>query len=94
MIKNKCMQHYRKCDSFCCKYVEIKQEPPYMSKDLKRWFYYRCIIHIKNKLFIPCRCAWLTDNRTCSIYKHRPDICKDYKCKLLGGKNDVLFKQL
>ncbi len=78
MKKEKC----KKCGK-CCRYMAfwLSKKP---SKDIIRWVnLHKGAKVIKEGKYWTYRfylkCSKLKNNR-CSIYKQRPDLCKEYKC--------------
>ena len=35
-------------------------------------------VKIPGGVLIPCRCRYLGDDSRCTVYNHRPKVCKDY----------------
>lgn len=73
----------------CCKYI-LLWLPRKADKDYLKWLGYhenmRIVIFKSgiNKGFkairVESKCSKLTADNKCSIYKRRPDACKDYNC--------------
>ena len=76
-----------KCDAKCCNYskfiVRLTDEEVESGKfdDAIAW-----------QRYIPLPCVYLKNNK-CSIYEHRPTVCREYTCKgdtrLLTNAGDI-----
>ena len=82
------MKHTRKstcskCSALCCKYFALEIDRPSTRNDFEniRWY----ISHQKTSVYIQAgkwflnvknRCKYLDGSHRCSIYEHRPAICR------------------
>jgi len=79
------------CAGECCSYVAVELEKPKCKDDFEDMIYY--LLHEGVKISVVIhegepetwylefagRCRHLDDKGWCTIYKHRPKVCRDHK---------------
>ena len=69
------------CKAWCCRYLVIEKDK--IDNDDTKFFKLRNIKIEGNKLYVPCRCNWLTKRNQCKLYPWRPLACTNYECEEL-----------
>lgn len=74
----------QECIKKCCDFILIEYTG--FSDDWKRWINLHngvSAFEIKGRKFlkIESRCLMLTPKGKCAIYRHRPQMCKDFNCE-------------
>lgn len=83
----------KKCGSFCCKYVieTIPKDDPNVDRIVEFWDVRKSNDFLSKELddaflfIIDERCPKLGDDDLCTIYEHRPTICREFPS---GGENN------
>lgn len=97
------MVECKKC-SLCCYNVSVEVDEPEDADDIDQYVW--LLLHEGLSIYVEddqwyvefkCRCSALNDDGTCSIYEHRPELCKRYDPKecLKHGEQDyyeLIFK--
>ena len=84
-----------RCGGRCCKYYTVMLDEPDDADDFDelRWFlaHEGCYIYVDEgewHLNIESRCRFLGDKDRCTIYDHRPDVCREFgreeECEFTG----------
>lgn len=72
-----------KCKADCCNFIVF----PLYSEDHERWAKYHNLeirkIWNRKLIYMPIKCSKLKGNK-CSIYKDRPDMCKEFDCNMFN----------
>ncbi|MDA3836760.1 MAG: YkgJ family cysteine cluster protein [Nanoarchaeota archaeon] len=87
------------CDAICCRYITIPLKTPEIIEDFENIKWY--ISHENTEVNIEEDGAWyiklktpcehLSKNNLCSIYKNRPEICKEHTTKSCEKYNEENF---
>ena len=90
----------KECNAGCCRYVNLRIDPPRHKIDQEeiRWFLCHEGVKVSFEeghwwLQVETKCKQLTDDNLCAIYDRRPDVCGDYSmesCDHIGEAGDEL----
>ena len=88
----------QECKARCCRYINLRIDPPKHKIDQEeiRWFLCHEGVKVSFQegrwwLQVETRCKQLTDDNLCAIYERRPAVCSDYRmesCDHLGEEDD------
>jgi len=74
------MSECKRCGN-CCKSVSLKINANF-SDDVLRWLSFHNLKTDGKWLYIPLKCKFYKEGYGCTIYRIRPDVCKNYSCEL------------
>jgi Fe-S-cluster containining protein len=75
----------KECNARCCRYLTVYLPAPRQKADFDElsWF----LAHENTSVYVEGRrwhlevrtpCRYLNENNLCTIYEHRPDVCREY----------------